>query len=299
MATLANRLKLSLCCIVVGVWSLFPVYWMLNLSFQTRLQVYSIPANLFPPTPTFNNWLVSIGAIEQELSWTTGSGLVPIFQEGMVHSLILGVVVTLITLAISIPAAYAFARYTFPFKNLVFFIILFGRSVPPISVVIPYYMLFGSLGLRSADFVLGQWIGLILMHVTLTVPLIMFVLTGFFGTIPKDFDRAARLDGCSRRQLFMRILLPTAAPGIAACAILTFLTSWNEMLYGLIIGGTAGFHTLPAAIAAPLFGVGSDVTLMTRISSISLIPPIIAAIFLQRYITRLKIVDPVAIESEL
>ena len=160
-------------------------------------------------------------------------------------------------------------------------------------------MLFGTLGLRNSDFVLGQWIGLILMHVTLTVPLIMFVLTGFFGTIPKDFDRAARLDGCSRSQLFRRVLLPTAAPGIAACAILTFLTSWNEMLYGLIIGGTAGFHTLPAAIAAPLFGVGSDVTLMTGIASISLIPPIIAALLLQKYITRLKIVDPVAIESSL
>ena len=297
MVTLTNRIKLFLCCLVVGAWSLFPVYWLLNLSFQTRLQVYSIPANLFPPTPSFNNWLVAIGAKEQALSWTTGSGLVPIFQEGMVHSLILGVVVTIITLAVSIPAAYAFARFTFPFKNLMFFVILFSRTVPPISIVLPYYILLSTIGLRNADFVLGQWIGLILIHITLTVPLIMFVLTGFFGTIPKDFDRAARLDGCNRLNLFRKVLLPTAAPGIAACAILTFLTSWNEMLYGLMIGGTAGFHTLGGAIVAPIYGIGSDVTLMVGIQAISIIPPIITAILLQKYITKLKIVDPVAIES--
>ena len=296
MSNYTNKFKLSICCIVVAIWSLLPIYWLLNMSFQTRLQMRSIPANLFPPTPSFDNWLVALGIKIEEIQYT-GTGLIPTFQEGLVHSLILGVVVTIITLAVSIPAAYAFARFTFPFKNLMFFVILFSRTVPPISIVLPYYILLSTIGLRNADFVLGQWIGLILIHITLTVPLIMFVLTGFFGTIPKDFDRAARLDGCNRLNLFRKVLLPTAAPGIAACAILTFLTSWNEMLYGLMIGGTAGFHTLGGAIVAPIYGIGSDVTLMVGIQAISIIPPIITAILLQKYITKLKIVDPVAIES--
>ena len=296
MSNYTNKFKLSICCIVVAIWSLLPIYWLLNMSFQTRLQMRSIPANLFPPTPSFDNWLVALGIKIEEIQYT-GTGLIPTFQEGLVHSLILGVIVTIITLAVSIPAAYAFARFTFPFKNLMFFVILFSRTVPPISIVLPYYILLSTIGLRNADFVLGQWIGLILIHITLTVPLIMFVLTGFFGTIPKDFDRAARLDGCNRLNLFRKVLLPTAAPGIAACAILTFLTSWNEMLYGLMIGGTAGFHTLGGAIVAPIYGIGSDVTLMVGIQAISIIPPIITAILLQKYITKLKIVDPVAIES--
>ena len=296
MTKYTTKFKLSICCVVVAIWSLLPIYWLLNMSFQTRLQMRSIPAHLFPPTPSFDNWLVALGVKIEEIQYT-GTGLIPTFQEGMVHSLILGVIVTIITLAVSIPAAYAFARFTFPFKNLMFFVILFSRTVPPISIVLPYYILLSTIGLRNADFVLGQWIGLILIHITLTVPLIMFVLTGFFGTIPKDFDRAARLDGCSRSQLFRKVLLPTAAPGIAACAILTFLTSWNEMLYGLMIGGTATFYTLGGAIVAPIYGIGSDVTLMVGIQAISIIPPIITAILLQKYITKLKIVDPVAIES--
>ena len=288
-----SKILLAVVIIIILVWSLLPVYWLMNLSFQSRSEIFTIPANLLPPNPSFTNHLRSLGFIEAETVGTlAGSGLVPTFQEGMVNSIIIGIAVTIITLAISIPAGYAFARFSFPFKNMIFFIILFSRSVPPISVVIPYYFFFGAIGLR------GTHIGLILIYLTLTVPLITWVLSGFFGTIPPDLDKAARMDGCSRFTLFRKVLLPTAAPGVAAGALLTFLTSWNEFVYALLIGQTESLYTLPPAIAGPIFGVGSDVELMMGIATISLIPPIIAAFLLQKYITKLKIVDPITFETE-
>ena len=265
----------------------------MNLSFQSRSEIFTIPANLIPPNPSFTNHLRSLGFIEAESVGTlAGSGLVPTFQEGMINSIIIGIVVTIITLAISIPAGYAFARFSFPFKNLLFFIILFARSIPPVSVVLPYYFFFRTIGL------LGTHLGLILVYLTLTVPLITWVLSGFFGTIPPDLDKAARMDGCSRFTLFRKVLLPTAAPGVAAGALLTFLTSWNEFVYSLILGQTGSLYTLPPAIAGPIWGTGSDVELMMGIATVSLIPPILAAFLLQKYITRLKIVDPITFETE-
>ncbi len=288
-----NKILLGVVILVILIWSLLPVYWLMNLSFQSRAEIYTIPANLLPPNPSFTNHLRSLGFIEAESVGTlAGTGLVPTFQEGMVNSIIIGIAVTIITLAISIPAGYAFARFSFPFKNLIFFIILFSRSVPPISVVIPYYFFFGAIGLR------GTHLGLILIYLTLTVPLITWVLSGFFGTIPPDLDKAARMDGCSRFTLFRKVLLPTAAPGVAAGALLTFLTSWNEFVYALLIGQTESLYTLPPAIAGPIFGVGSDVELMMGIATVSLIPPVIAAFLLQKYITKLKIVDPITFETE-
>ena len=288
-----SKIILVVVIALILVWSLLPVYWLVNLSFQSRADIFTIPANLIPPNPNFDNHLRSIGLIKSTtVSTLAGTGLVPTFQEGMVNSIIIGIAVTVITLAISIPAGYAFARFSFPFKNLIFFIILFSRSVPPISVVIPYYFFFGAIGLR------GTHLGLILIYLTLTVPLITWVLSGFFGTIPPDLDKAARMDGCSRFTLFRKVLLPTAAPGVAAAALLTFLTSWNEFVYALILGQTASLYTLPPAIAGPIWGTGSDVELMMGIATVSLIPPIIAAFLLQKYITRLKIVDPITFDTE-
>jgi len=216
-----------------------------------------------------------------------GLGLVPQFQAGIVNSMIVASATTLLTIVLSMPAGYAFARFSFPMRTTIFFIILFARSLPPISTVIPYYQLYSITGM------LGTHIGLVLIHMTLTVPLVTWVLSGFFSSLPVEIDKAARIDGCSRLQMFLKILLPLAAPGVAASAILTFLTSWNEFIFALILASASGLWTLSPAVAAPIFGVGSDIELYAAFASIAVIPALVAAIFLQRYITRLRIVDPV------
>ena len=284
------RITLAFFAVFLGVWSLIPIYWVGNLSFQARTEIFTVPAYLFPPNPTFDNHLRSLGLQEvpaDEYQTQSGLGLVPTFQEGMINSILIALAVTALTIALAVPAGYAFARFAFPYRTAIFFIILFSRSLPPISVVIPYYQLYSAVGLR------GTHLGLILIYLTLTVPLITWVMSGFFSTIPSELDKAARIDGASRRQLFFRIIIPTAAPGIAAGALLTFLTSWNEFVYSLVLAQTNGLYTLPPAIAGPLFGIVGDIELLAGIATVSLIPPIIAAYFLQKYITRLRIVDPI------
>ena len=286
------RLTLLVFVVILGVWSFLPIYWVTNISFMTRKEIFTVPGHVFPPNPTFDNHLRALGLIEApEVGTLAGTGLVFTFQQGIVNSLLIAISVTILTLVIALPAGYAFARFNFRFKQTIFFIILFSRALPPISIVIPYYQFYGAVGIR------GTQIGLILVYLTLTVPLITWVMSGFFGTVPEDLDRAARVDGASRRQLFQHIIIPTAAPGIAAAALLTFLTSWNEFVFSLILGQTEGLYTLPPAIAGPLYGVGSDVELTAGIATISLIPPIIGAFFLQKYITQLKLVDPVTFKG--
>ena len=127
---------------------------------------------------------------------------------------------------------------------------------------------------------------------TLTVPLTTWVLSGFFSSLPVELDKQARVDGCGRFKLLSRVIIPVAAPGLAAVAVLAWLTSWNEFVLALLLAYTRDLYTIAPALAAPLFGIGTDVELYTAFASVALIPSVIAAVVLQKFMTRLKIVDP-------
>jgi len=281
------RTKALVGSILIALWSLVPVYWVANLSFQNRLQIYTIPPYLLPPTPTLINYLRAVG-LDKSSSYGSlaGNGLVPQFLAGVQNSAIVATTVMVLTLILCIPAGYAFARFSFPARGAIFFTILFARSLPPVSTAIPYYQFYKNLNL------LGTIPGLVLVDMTLTVPLTTWVLSGYFSSLPRELDRQARIDGCTRASLFRRVLIPIAAPGLAAVAVLAWLTSWNEFVLALLLAYSNDLYTIAPALAAPLFGIGTDVELYTAFATLSMIPAIIAAIILQRYMTRLRIVDP-------
>ncbi|MBI3117019.1 MAG: carbohydrate ABC transporter permease [Thaumarchaeota archaeon] len=273
--------------LLVAAWSILPVYWVLNLSFQRRLDIYTVPPYFFPPVPTVDDYLRAVGILKTNpFGSSTGLGLVPQFTAGIQNSLIIATLVMALTMLLCIPAGYAFARFSFRFRSLIFFIIIFARSLPPIATTIPYYQFYKTAGL------LGTIPGLALVHMTLTVPLTTWVLSGFFSSLPVELDKQARMDGCSRARLFRSVLIPIAAPGLAAVAVLSWLTSWNEFIFALLLAYSNDLYTVAPALAAPLIGYGSDIELYSAFASISLVPAVIAAIILQRYMTRLKIVDP-------
>jgi len=191
-----------------------------------------------------------------------------------------------LTLIICLPAGYVFARIDFKYKALIFFLILLGRSVPPISVSIPYYQFYKTVNL------LGTFPGMILIHLTLTIPLSVWVLSGFLGSLPAELDKQTRIDGCTRFQMFRRVLIPVAAPGLAAVAILAWLDSWNEFIFALLLADVKDFEMIAPAIAAPLYGFATEIEVFTAFLAIAVLPSVIAAIFLVRYMTRLRIVDP-------
>jgi multiple sugar transport system permease protein len=289
-----KKLKISvgIAGILVALWSVIPVYWVLNLSFQRRPDIYTVPPYLFPPVPTVDDYLRAVGILKTApFGSSTGLGLVPQFTAGIQNSLIVATAVMVFTLLLCIPAGFAFARFSFRFRSLIFFVIIFARSLPPIATTIPYYQFYKTTGL------LGTIPGLVLVHMTLTVPLTTWVLTGFFSSLPQELDKQARMDGCSRFRLFTKVIIPIAAPGLAAVAILAWLTSWNEFILALLLAYSNDLYTVAPALAAPLFGYGSDVELYSAFASIALVPSVIAAVVLQRYMTRLKIVDPLTFHA--
>ena len=281
------KLSIGVAAVLIALWSIVPVYWVVNLSFQTRLQIYSLPSSLLPPAPTLENYLRAFGlSTASSFGSLAGNGLVPQFLSGLQNSMVVATLVMFATLALCIPAGYAFARFSFPYRSAIFFTILFARSLPPIATSIPYYQFYKQIGL------LGSIPGLLLVHMTLTVPLTTWVLSGFFSSLPVELDKQGRMDGCTRFRLFSRVIIPIAAPGLAAVAVLAWLTSWNEFVLALLLAYTRDLYTIAPALAAPLFGIGTDVELYTAFASVALVPSVIAAVILQKFMTRLKIVDP-------
>ena len=168
-------------------------------------------------------------------------------------------------------------------------LLLGSRTLPPVSVALPYYFYFHSLHL------LGTIPGVIIIQLSITIPIITWVLMGFFSALPRDIEMSARMDGCNRRQAFYRALLPLAAPGIAASAVISFLFSWNDFLYSWLISSGSPAETLNAELTAFLgqaSGSAPDPTIFAAAVVVQMAVAIVVAGFLQKYITSLKIVDP-------
>jgi len=275
-----------LAVLLLILWSVLPLYWLLNMSVMYNPEIFSKPPSLIVQQPTLEWYqeLLGLGQIG-ELSYH-GHG--PELMKGMQNSILVAIPVMVITVAVSSIVGYALGRFRFRFKNALVFAILITMAVPPISTLIPYFELWQAMGLA------GTHVGLILIYLTQTIPLIMWVLMGFFATLPAEIEKAARVDGCTRFMAFRKVIFPMAAPGIASAGIIAFLISWNEFIFALILNAGTAAGTLPPALSG-LFFQDTPIPTMSAALVLSFIPPIIMALILQRYITQLKIVDPVTV----
>jgi multiple sugar transport system permease protein len=280
--------------ILLGFYSIAPIYFVFVMSLSWEKDVFNIPSPLYPVDPTITNYLRVVG---QTVTGPQGELLRPAGQwrellRGMVNSGVVGTFVTLATIAVTVPAGYVLGRYRIRFRNAFIGILLGTRTIPPVAIVVPYYMLYLALGLK------GTYLGLILIHLSITIPLMTWILMGYFATLPRDLEKAARIDGCGRLQAFLKVVLPFAKPVVASTAILTFLFSWNEFLFGLLLSGGADVQPYTPFLYTFFGQVGSPALYATLGAAgmvINLLPPLIIAAVLQRYITSLKLVDPGAV----
>jgi multiple sugar transport system permease protein len=212
--------------------------------------------------------------------------------RGFINSAVVAVLVAAIATGISVVGGYAFGRFRFPFQNTLLFVLLSVRVLPPIAVLIPYFVILSALHL------IGTYFSLVVTYVTAVVPLLTWVLTGYFASLPVEIERAARIDGCGRLQALWHVTIPMALPGIVAAFVIAFLAAWNELLFGIVLTGGTAKQTLSPALLAfsptmPSGGANLGMTLFAAGSVLSTIPPLILALLVQRYITRLNIADPV------
>ena len=272
---------------VVLIWTLLPIYWFLKMSLLTPGEISRFPPPLWPQAPqpaAFLNifgfdWSLADGTVRR------ASGQANQIIRGLGNSLLVSLIVTAITVVITIPLAWTFARLEFRYKSALLFAILLAVSLPPVSTLIPFYVMFLQLGLG------GTLSGLVIVTLTITVPFVTWMLIGYFRNLP-PVERLARVDGFSRLETLWRIVVPLSRPGISVAAVIAFLFAWNEYTYALVLVNGTPANTLPTAISGFLFQHPEPSHLAASLA-LTILPPALVAYFLQRHIAEMNIVDPV------
>lgn len=248
--------------LIIVIPVLFPLYFVLISSFKNMAQVYLMPPKLIRFQPILDNYIY-IFKTQHYGTYITNSTIVAVASTAF--SLLLGV-----------PAAYVIARYKMGKANTA---ILTARLLPNISILLPYYFIFSKL--RMID----TFAVLIISHMVLSMPLIVWIMTGFFQDIPIELEEAAIVDGCSRQRCFKDIILPISTPGLVTCSTLSFLGSWNNFQFALILSGEKT-RTLPVSLQ--YFVSGADIRWgrMLAATIVVIVPTIILTMILQKYIVQ-------------
>ncbi len=257
---------------LVGLFFLFPIFWVLLMSFQTNEQILRIPPSLFFE-PTTENY---VALIRGKLETQAGTLEIP-FMSNLLNSVILAAGSVSLALVLGVPAAYAFARFRFRLGENIAFTLLSFRFAPPLLVLLPLSLYFHNLGLNDT------YIGLIWVYQLIVLPLILWIVRGYFEDINPDIEAAYRVDGHGWLRTFVRIAIPLARPGIAAAALLAFIFAWNNFIFALIL---ASSDKQPVTVGALAFVTASGIQYGQIAASIvlSVTPTLLLALYAQRYL---------------
>lgn len=256
----------------VGIFFLFPLLWVILMSFMTNVDILRSPPSPFF-APTLRNYTALISG-----HLSTSSGEVQIdYMHNLLNSVILSVCSVIVSLILGVPAAYAFARYKFRGADDMAFTLLSFRFAPPLLVLLPLLNYFQAIGLYDTYF------GLVWVYQLITLPLVLWIVRGYFEDVSEDIELAYRLDGHSWLATFFKISIPLARPGIAAAALLSFIFAWNNFIFALILGSSS---VQPVTVGALAFITASGIEYgqIAAALVLSVIPTLVLAIFTQRYL---------------
>lgn len=248
----------------VVAFSLFPFLWMVAASFKTQSDILASPPVWFF-TPTLQNYV-------EIFSDTKVSGAI-------INSLIVATATTLLAVVLGTPAAFALARYEFRGKSDLWFWFISNRMTSPIVLALPVYLLAMYANLLDTHLVL------ILIYLTFNIPIVVWIVTDQFKSIPPDLEQAARLDGADQFTIFRKIYLPLGAPGIAVSAIFSFIFSWNELLYALVLTRRAA-QTAPVVATSFMSGYELPWGKIMATGTVIVLPVTIFALIVSRHMVR-------------
>ena len=253
--------------VVMALYLLFlllPIYWLLNMSLKTNSEILGT-FTLWPQDMTLANY----GKILTDPSW----------YMGYVNSLIYVVMNTVISLAVALPAAYAFSRYSFMGDKHLFFWLLTNRMAPPAVFALPFFQLYSSVGLFDTH------IAVALAHCLFNVPLAVWILEGFMRGVPKEIDETAYLDGYSFPHFFVRIFTPLIANGIGVAAFFCFMFSWVELLLSRTLT-TVDAKPIAAIMTRTQGAAGIDWGVLAAAGVLTLVPGALVIYFVRNYIAK-------------
>ncbi|MGQ7844671.1 carbohydrate ABC transporter permease [Granulosicoccus sp. 3-233] len=258
------RLSLYLALTLAVIVVTFPVLWMLSVSFKPTTDTFSLPPQLIPENFRIDGY---IKVLQNET-----------FRTFIVNSYLIGLAVTFLSLIIGTLAAFAFSRYRFFGDQAAKLFVIATQMVPTITLLIPFFGVIVWLRLYDTH------LGLIVTYLTFGLPYAIIMMNAYLNTIPKDFDEAAIIDGCSPFRVLFSVLLPMATPGLISTAVYTFLLSWNEFLFALALTRSTEIRTVPVGISMLVGEFGLKWDEMMAFSVIGSVPVLLLFMFVQRYV---------------
>jgi multiple sugar transport system permease protein len=254
----------SAALIVVVLVAVIPVAWLLLTSFKNPVDVYAIPPKLIYH-PTSDNYVTLL------------------FERNFLHYLLNSTIVSLSTTLVCVFLgslySYTLARVRFRVRNNVAFWVLSLRMLPPIAVILPYYLIFRQLKL------LDNPLALITVYIVMNFPLVVWIMKGFFEEIPIEMEESGKIDGCSDIQTFFRIVVPMVRPGLAGTAVITMIFSWNEFMFALILTGERA-KTLPVGVTGFVTFEGIKWGLLASGGIFIIAPILILSFIFQKHLIR-------------
>ncbi len=237
-----SRMFLNIGVALLIVITLFPFFWVVRTSLTPHGAMYSEATKIFPSEPTLSNYARVLGLVDQVTAIKLGgSGQKVNFLINLKNSFIVAVCVTLFQVIFSAMAAYAFARLKFPFRNTIFGIYIATMVIPGIVMTIPNFIMVKNLGL------LNTFPG-IMAPVLLMTPFSVFFLRQFFLSINPELEEAAMIDGAGQYLTFGSIILPLSQTALVTLAVITFISTWNDYMWPLIVGKQENMRTLTVAL---------------------------------------------------
>ena len=254
---------------VMLFWSLAPIYWVINSSFQTNAQLSNTPSHLFPPTPTFSNFKTIL----------VGNGELPsLIKRATINIFIECISATIITVVLAGLAAYAFARMRFKGRTVFLFFVIMTMAFPTYTTLIPMYRIMAWLHL------VNTYVGIVLCYVSGFLPLATWILYSYMQSLPSEIEEAGSVDGASRMQVFRQIILPLTMPAIASTAVITFLFAWAQFIFPLVLASDSSTQPLTVVIAAMQGRLVVPYSLLSAAGVVALIVPASLALLANRYI---------------
>ncbi|HTO83690.1 MAG TPA: carbohydrate ABC transporter permease [Methylomirabilota bacterium] len=241
---------------------LLPLLWLARVAFTDKLTAYKLPPEWV--TPHLDNFVEIFTKYN--------------FITYFLNSIVAALGSTAISLPLATAMAYAFARYATGGLPLRLFV-LASQMLPPVILVLPMFTLFQMAGL------INTWPGIIIAHLTINIPFLAWMLVAFFQGDVEQLEQAARVDGATRFQAFLRIAVPVAAPGLLAAGLLAFILSWNEFLFALILTGKPT-NTLPVGLSSFQTQRGIEIALVAAGSMVAILPVLALLPFMRRYLIK-------------
>jgi multiple sugar transport system permease protein len=251
--------------IIVSILVLMPIYWIVATSFKPTSEILVTPTNLLTTHPTLDHYRAALAGD---------------FRSYLVNSLIAASGATALGVLLSVPAAWGFAKFAYPGSGALLSFTVITRVFPPIALALPFFLQFRTLGL------IDNPLGLVIGYLPIVLPLMIWILTGFFRDFPDELVDAARVDGLGTLGTLVRVVIPLSLPGLAVSALFGFLVAWNEFVIALTITRTPAAQTMPVGISTLITQFQTLWGEMMAVAAIYLLPVLAVTVLSQRGLVR-------------